>query len=311
MKNTWLLLLIGACVAGCSGQAETDVEEKLKLALPVEGTWKLVSAMTITGDDTTRTDYNGHIEGIKIIGDSHFAFFQHDLNKGKDSTAVFVSGGGKYVLNGTHYTEFLEYCSAREWENNKFDFTIDIRNDTLLQTGRERIESLGVDRVIIETYVRANGSNTPVPVMSDFSDEEVGWFKTKGKGIIKGSARFKSKTGEVRFGNEFRIELMPASRYTEERLHKIYDSKESGYVHLEDGVPRFIPDPAGYHETMKTMCNEKGEFEFKNLPKGEYYVIAFMIWDQETAANSSRKTGGGMMQRVSVDGSEVIEMSNF
>lgn len=313
MKKKWLLILFSVLYIGCSDHKTHHEEAKSDVPLPIEGTWKLISAMTITGDDTTRTDYTSNVEGIKIIGESHFSFFQHDLNHGKDSTATFASGAGRYVLQEDHYTEFLEYCSGREWENHKFDFTVDIRNDTLIQMGIEKVASLGVDRVIVETYVRTNDLNTPVPVMSDFSDEEVGWFKNSGNGAIKGSSRFKSKTGEIRFGNEFGIELMPVSAYTEERLDKIYNSKTTGYVHLEDGVPRFIPDPAGYHETMKTMCNEKGDFEFTNLPKGEYYVIAFMIWDQKTGDDILKKTGGGIMQRVSLaEGeAEVIEMSNF
>ncbi|ELR73629.1 hypothetical protein C900_02714 [Fulvivirga imtechensis AK7] len=312
MTKNWLLLLWGAFLVGCS-DAKPPKEDKINYPLLIEGTWKLLSAMTITGDDTTKTDYAGNVEGIKIIGKSHFSFFQHDLNQGKDSTAMFISGAGRYVLQGNHYTEFLEYCSGRNWENNKFDFTVDIKNDTLIQTGVERIASLGVDRVIVETYVLSNARNTPVPVMSDFNSDEVGWFKNSGNSVIKGSAKFKSKTGEIRFGKEFRIELMPVAAYTEERLNKIYGSKNTGYVYLEDGVPKFIPDPAGYHETIKTMCDENGEFEFTNLPKGEYYVIAFMIWDSETSEETTRKTGGGMMQRLALtDGeSKVIEMSNF
>ncbi len=54
------------------------------------------------------------------------------------------------------YTEFLEYCNDRQWENNKFDFTITIKNDTLTQKGIEKIDSLGVNRVNIEKYVRIN-----------------------------------------------------------------------------------------------------------------------------------------------------------
>jgi hypothetical protein len=52
------------------------------------------------------------------------------------------------------YTEHLEYCSAREWEGNDFAFTIHIRNDTLTQSGIEKVESAGVNRINIEKYVR-------------------------------------------------------------------------------------------------------------------------------------------------------------
>jgi hypothetical protein len=76
------------------------------------------------------------------------------LNKGKDSAAVFVAGGGSYSLNDSLYTEHLEYCSARDWEGHDFPFTMNIINDTLIQSGIEKIESAGVNRVNIEKYIR-------------------------------------------------------------------------------------------------------------------------------------------------------------
>ena len=118
------------------------------------GTWQLISGTLIEKGDTTVTDYTTKISFIKIINDTHFAFLQHDLNKGKDSSAVFGAGGGKYSLVDSLYKEQLEYCNAREWENNNFDFVITIKNDTLIQKGIEKIEKVGVNRINIEKYVR-------------------------------------------------------------------------------------------------------------------------------------------------------------
>ncbi|WP_298417299.1 hypothetical protein [uncultured Kordia sp.] len=144
----------------------------------------------------------------------------------------------------------------------------------------------------------------PIKIENTFDVEAVKWFKTPGNGTIKGVAKFKSKNGETRFGEKFRIELMPDCLYTQERLHHIYKNTNAGYVHVENGIPTFTPDPKEYHDTKKTMCNEKGEFEFTNLPAGDYYIIAFMLWD---------KTGGGIMQYVQLKEGETqnIEMLNF
>lgn len=100
------------------------------------------------------TDYTKNTSFIKIINDTHFAFLQHDLDKGKDSVPVFVSGGGRYTLTDNMYTEHLEYCSDRNWEGNDFKFTIEIKNDTLIQSGVEQVETAGVNRVNIEKYIR-------------------------------------------------------------------------------------------------------------------------------------------------------------
>ncbi|RIJ49938.1 hypothetical protein D1614_04130 [Maribellus luteus] len=145
MKKLTILLILPLFWA-CQPASETK--------LPIEGTWLLISGETIQQNDTVFTDYTDGQKTIKIINANHFSFLRHDLNKGTDSTAVFVAGGGKYSLNGTTYTEHLEFCNFREWEDHTFDFEITINNDTLVQKGIEKIENLGVDRLIIETYTR-------------------------------------------------------------------------------------------------------------------------------------------------------------
>jgi hypothetical protein len=121
----------------------------------IQGTWKLMKGITIEKGDSIVTDYTKDKSFIKILNATHFSFMGHDLNKGKDSAAAFFSsGGGRYELNDSNHTEHLEYCNAREWENNDFHFTISIQNDTLVQQGIEKIDSLGVNRINIEKYVR-------------------------------------------------------------------------------------------------------------------------------------------------------------
>jgi hypothetical protein len=122
--------------------------------VPIQGTWKLLTGTLIEKNDTTVTDYTKGQEFIKIINNTHFAFLNHDLNKGKDSAAVFVAGGGNYTLNDSLYIEHLVYCSDRQWEGNDFQFHITINNDTLTSQGIEKIDSIGVNRINIEKYVR-------------------------------------------------------------------------------------------------------------------------------------------------------------
>lgn len=130
--------------------------EAKKSPSPIVGTWRLISGTLIEKGDTTITLYAGDKKFIKIINDTHFAFTAHDLVKGKDSaTAMFSSGAGTYtLLSDSLYTEHLEFCSDRAWENNDFHFTVTIRNDTLVQSGVEKVEGAGVDRLNIERYVR-------------------------------------------------------------------------------------------------------------------------------------------------------------
>lgn len=144
MKKGMFILLLITVISSCNSEKRNFIE----------GTWRLISAETTEGDSTFST-FNKNTKMIKIINESHFAFFNHDLKNGKDSaSAVFFGGGGKYTLKDSIYTENLEYFNNRDWENHKFEFVVKVQNDTLIQRGIERIQKLGIDRVIIEKYVR-------------------------------------------------------------------------------------------------------------------------------------------------------------
>ncbi len=144
-----LFILLVALISSCKNQTETQVNA----LSPIIGTWELISATTIQGDSTYHKDLSNK-RMIKIINKSHFAFLNHDLNKGQDSLEVFVAGGGTYNLVKDKYTEFLEYCNYREWEKNTFEFNVELKGDTLIQNGIEKIDDLGVDRRIIEVYIK-------------------------------------------------------------------------------------------------------------------------------------------------------------
>lgn len=140
------LLSIACAPESSDGSGDPD--------LNIIGTWKLLSSQTIQAGDTTRISFSGDQEMIKILNPSHFAFLRHDLRKGQDSAAVFVAGGGKFTLSGNQYTEYLDYCNFREWEGHTFEFELTLTGDTLIQKGIEKVEAIGVDREITETYVR-------------------------------------------------------------------------------------------------------------------------------------------------------------
>jgi hypothetical protein len=119
---------------------------------PLNGTWKLLSSKSIVKKDTTDTSPKPGLETLKIYNDTHFTFFTH--NTDKSVPATYDSGAGTYTLSGDNYTEHLKYCSEREWENHDFNFTMKIGHDTITQRGVEKIDSLHIDHIIVETYVK-------------------------------------------------------------------------------------------------------------------------------------------------------------
>ncbi|ANH83873.1 hypothetical protein A8C56_11385 [Niabella ginsenosidivorans] len=148
MKILSLAVIYILLLASCKNPVQQSAEN------PLQGVWKLITGTTIEKKDTLVTDYQKGKSFIKIIQGRHFAFLGHDLNKGQDSMAFFSSGGGTCTVKDSTYTEHLEYCNARDWENNDFHFIYKLNKDTLLITGIERIDSIGINRINIEKYIR-------------------------------------------------------------------------------------------------------------------------------------------------------------
>ncbi|CAN1487481.1 hypothetical protein MCETHM1_00092 [Flavobacteriaceae bacterium] len=149
MKSKYISLLAILLLFSC----KTKQYNTKNSNLPIIGTWELISATT-TQKDSTFSTFNPKYKMIKIINPDHFAFFQHDLSMGKEADSKFSAGAGTYTLVKDTYTENLQYFIYREWENNTFEFKISIKNDTLTQQGVEKVEKLGVDRIITERYKR-------------------------------------------------------------------------------------------------------------------------------------------------------------
>ena len=145
-------MVVAVIIASCSSSNSSG--RIVQKELPIEGTWKLLSGTIIEKGDTVVTDYTHDRSFIKIINKTHFAFLSHAVGAAKDSASAYSSGGGRYTLTDRDYTENLEYCSSREWEGNKFSFTVEIKNDTLIQKGVEKVEKAGIERINIEKYIR-------------------------------------------------------------------------------------------------------------------------------------------------------------
>ena len=133
----------------CDVKTKTDDQ-----SIHLNGTWQLLTHTEITKGVSAVTDYTKGKKFLKIINDDHFAFITHNLDVQKDSSNHFDAGGGSYTLAGNKYTEHLDFYTDKNWEGKAFDFTVTIKNDTLTQQGLEKLEKEGIERTIIEKYVK-------------------------------------------------------------------------------------------------------------------------------------------------------------
>ena len=151
MKPTSLILLFTVLfLLSCT----TKPKQEENAGINLNGTWQLISGTTITKGVSAFTDYTKNQRMIKIINGTHFAFLKHSTQK--DSALNFDAGGGSYTLTGNKYTEHLDFYNDRNWEGKAFNFTVTIKNDTLIQQGLEKVEKAGIERTIIEKYIKVN-----------------------------------------------------------------------------------------------------------------------------------------------------------
>ena len=115
------------------------------------GTWKMIYAETIE-NDSLKVKELSNTSFIKIINKTHFSFFNQEYN----STKNYYSGAGTYTLNKNNYTETLQYTTVAQIKNHQFSFLIELKGDTLIQSGIEKVEAAGINRKIIEKYLKIN-----------------------------------------------------------------------------------------------------------------------------------------------------------
>lgn len=149
MKIINLIVVLVICFS-CGNRnpksKEIPVEQTSQTIL---GSWKLVYGETKEGDSTKIKDL-ANTEFIKIINEDHFAFF----NQPKQGEEGFYGGGGTYTLTDQNYREVLQYIGVEALRGHEFSFEVEIKGDTLVQSGIEDVPEAGIKRFVTEKYIR-------------------------------------------------------------------------------------------------------------------------------------------------------------
>ena len=153
-----------------------------------------------------------------------------------------------------------------------------------------------------------SAAGEPVKLDSVFNIDEVKFVKQPGNSSVTGTASIKLADGTIRNCAGFNVELLPIAAYAKERIVRTYGNDQQGQILLEQNPPKFMPDVPEYHEMLiKGACDEHGTFKFSDVPAGDYFVMAFIIWEDASGA-TPRKTGGAAMKRIHVAADSRIEL---
>ncbi len=130
-------------------QCAEEIKPEPSKTSPIEGTWKLTYA-EIRENDSVQVKDLSSTDFVKIINKSHFAFFNQERGTDKN----FTAGAGTYEFDGSSYVENLDFINYLDYRGHSFSFEVEIREDSLIQQGQEKIEESGINRYILEKYVR-------------------------------------------------------------------------------------------------------------------------------------------------------------
>lgn len=163
---------------------------------------------------------------------------------------------------------------------------------------------------VLPSQSRAEPQTRFIRTYAPFDPDEVAWFNTDGEGRIEGSALLRTVGGDVRTCAGLEVTLLPAGEYASERMGGIYQDNFKGFVPVSvAAIPlEFSDDDPRYTQTTKTtLCDAQGEFEFDNLPMGDYFVTTSVIW-QVPGRYGSSSQGGVIMQRVNLPLGETVRV---
>lgn len=116
-----------------------------------------------------------------------------------------------------------------------------------------------------------------VKLTTTFNPENLEWVKKKGKYRVSGESFAMTIGGTPKTCAGKWVYLIPVSDYSSEIMMKAYKSTEMG-KRTDKGYVIENIDPQFDEYTLKAQCSSTGQFSFKNVPKGEYFLESKFQW---------------------------------
>jgi hypothetical protein len=115
--------------------------------------------------------------------------------------------------------------------------------------------------------IAISGCHRPHKMSAPFDEREFLPYLGLGTSTIKGQAFLKTRGGEVKYGAGNPVWLVPVTSYT----------KELWEASLYNDVIGLDPRWKIYNRSV--IADASGNFEFKNIPAGEYHISCSIFWE--------------------------------
>ncbi len=145
-----------------------------------------------------------------------------------------------------------------------------------------------------------------VRINSEFDIAAAAEQMKKGDAKISGSAFMRQRGGGVVTCAGSEVRLLPVTAYATERFNHLYAGAPQvgaikiASVYSQRNRAQFTPDSNLYQQYMhKTACDAQGNFEFKNVKHGPYYITVGVTWQ---AGNAHQ--GGVLSTQVNISSND-------
>lgn len=140
-----------------------------------------------------------------------------------------------------------------------------------------------------------------ITLNSTFNPQDAAYIFEKGDNTIKGQSFLKTQGGDVKTCAGNKAHLVPVTDYATERMVHIYNNHNAGYSPMIINMwKKFESTDQDYLKySRETYCDAGGNFNFENIPDGEYYITTFVTWRGGYPVSIQ---GGYLMKRISVSG---------
>ena len=132
-----------------------------------------------------------------------------------------------------------------------------------------------------------------------FRAEQAAFIEAPGTNSITGQAFMRQAGGGVVTCAANPVYLVPRTDYAVERMLNIYGKSENPGRQLLGVIPD-DPDPGYLRLSRDTICDAEGDFEFFNVPDGEYFVTTGVFW----MINQYFQDGANLMHPIKVEAGE-------